>query len=419
MCSFLVTNKQIDNIEKINSILSKRGPDNTSIIKDGDITFIHNLLHVTGKKTVQPLKDKQNVFLFNGEAYNYKGLSDTEFVFDGILKKGINFCKEIEGEFAIVCKLDNEIYVATDTFGTKPIFISKENGYFGICSFHKPLEDLGFRKINKMRPNEIVELFSERADNTVNFNLDQNEDTYESWENAFLSAIDKRLTSHSLLCLSSGYDSGAISLATKIMDRKIKIYCIKTNENYDILKKRAEFLGDIEFIDLNDFTLSKHNNIIQEFCDNYSFNDYNYKKDKASLGLSVILDKAKKDGYKVCISGAGADEIFSDYGINGRSVFFKDEYCTLKGIFPKNLKTVFPWNNFFRGRQERYLYKEEMVASYYGVETRYPFLDTNCVQKFLNLNSVLKNKAYKAPLEFLFEKYKFPYEKNIKRGFNP
>lgn len=419
MCSFLVTNKQIDNVEKINSLLSKRGPDSTSIVKEGEITFIHNLLHITGEKTAQPLIENSSIFLFNGEIYNYSGSSDTRYVFDGILKQGIDFCKTLDGEFAITCKLGDKIYIATDTFASKPVFVSKEDGYFGICSMNKPLEDLGFKKICKRHANEIVEIFSESKEKIYNFNLNQFDDTYENWEKAFLDAVNKRLTEHSFLCISSGYDSGAIALAAKILDKKIKIYSIKNNENFEILKRRNEYLGNIDFVEVNDFIFSKHNNIIQGFCDNYSFIDYDYKKDKASVGLSIIFNRARSEGYKVCISGAGADEILSDYGINGRSIFFKDTSCTLKGVFPQELERVFPWNNFYRGRQERYLYKEEMVASYFGIETRYPFLDTACVQKFLNLNASLKNKAYKAPLAVFFEKHDFPYEKNIKRGFNP
>ena len=36
--------------------------------------FYHNLLHITGKKTIQPIIKDNIVILFNGEIYNYKDL---------------------------------------------------------------------------------------------------------------------------------------------------------------------------------------------------------------------------------------------------------------------------------------------------------------------------------------------------------
>jgi len=68
-------------------------------------------------------------------------------------------------------------------------------------------------------------------------------------------------------------------------------------------------------------------------------------------------------------------------------------------------------------KQIQYLNKEEYVAGAYGIETRYPFLDTNLVQEFLWLNSDLKNKEYKAPLsEYLF-KNNYPFQRGVKTGF--
>ena len=55
----------------------------------------------------------------------------------------------------------------------------------------------------------------------------------------------------------------------------------------------------------------------------------------------------------------------------------------------------------------------------YGLESRYPFLDTHVVQNFLNLKKELKNSEYKSPIAFFLRKHDYPFDEGIKLGFNP
>jgi asparagine synthetase B (glutamine-hydrolysing) len=64
-----------------------------------------------------------------------------------------------------------------------------------------------------------------------------------------------------------------------------------------------------------------------------------------------------------------------------------------------------------------YISKEEHVAGMYGIETRYPFLDKDVVQEFLNLKCELKNKNYKSVLHEYLTKNNFPFLVNRKIGF--
>ena len=78
MCSFLIFNWLIENIEYVNYFLKFRGPDLTNSITYEGFLFLHNLLHLTGDITKQPFIDEENkiVCLFNGEIYNYKSFGD-------------------------------------------------------------------------------------------------------------------------------------------------------------------------------------------------------------------------------------------------------------------------------------------------------------------------------------------------------
>ena len=110
MCSFTVTNKDID-LNITNFFSQKRGPDYTNIKKINNISFLHNLLYITGEKTIQPLIDNDIVCLLNGEIYNYKKFgnykSDGECLIPLYKEFGLDFAKKLDGEFAI-CLIDFE-----------------------------------------------------------------------------------------------------------------------------------------------------------------------------------------------------------------------------------------------------------------------------------------------------------------------
>jgi asparagine synthetase B (glutamine-hydrolysing) len=64
-----------------------------------------------------------------------------------------------------------------------------------------------------------------------------------------------------------------------------------------------------------------------------------------------------------------------------------------------------------------YIAKEEYVAGSFGVESRYPFLDLDLVQEYLNLSVDVKNKKYKYVIHEYLLKNNFPFEQNKKIGF--
>ena len=137
--------------------------------------------------------------------------------------------------------------------------------------------------------------------------------------------------------------------------------------------------------------------------------------DPGAIGLAYVLDKAKKhdSNIKIVASGQGGDEIYSN----------RQQYTFDKPnpkIFDNNLSKIFPWQNFFYGTQMSYISKEESVGGSFGLETRYPFLDKNLVQEYLNLSPNLKNQNYKAPITNFLKLHNYPYRLDAsKSGFNP
>ena len=89
----------------------------------------------------------------------------------------------------------------------------------------------------------------------------------------------------------------------------------------------------------------------------------------------IIFSKSRKNNSYIFLSGTGGDEIFSDYGYQGKNMKNKSKNPpgTILGLYPDNLEDVFPWENFFNGLMECFIAKEEYAGSLNGVEVRYPF----------------------------------------------
>lgn len=445
MCSFLFTNLLNIDIEFINRILKRRGPDATNYKIIQDFLFLHNLLSLCGDFTTQPFYKNNIVCLFNGEIYNYKSFgnykTDGEIIIDMYQKFGYFFPRFFNGEYTFIIVDFNidEIILFSDTFASKPLFYSIEENKIAVSSYKSVLNELGFNKSSRLEANSFLiislkDLEIKNRSSIYRFDLKQYKKTFDDFNIAFENSIKNRVENLSAklhVCLSSGYDSGAICAALNNLGKEYKTFTIGSCENKKILEERLKrncmksviYEGD-------DINIDFHQNVLNEINQNYviKWNNkhdrlYNFVEDRASLALSHIYNISNSEGYKVVLSSQGADEIFGDYGFNGYKFVF---HSCFGGKYPNKLEDIFPkspnddnavWNNFYSGTQKCFMSKEEFVGGNYGIETRYPFLDRDLVQEFLWLDISLKNSSYKSAIESYLLKNNYPYEKNVKLGF--
>jgi asparagine synthetase B (glutamine-hydrolysing) len=322
---------------------------------------------------------------------------------------------------------------------------------------------LGFNQPQQVEPNTTIKLsldnFTEIKKSTVyDFDLTQYKTTFDDLINKFEKAILKRVTNvkHDIFIgLSSGYDSGAIACVLNKYNIKYTAYSIKGSENDNIINQRKQSINNFVNVELTPEQFINQKRYLQSNCEEYKFfidndertnlkiwqeklllepdnvlfknkvNSYQNALNKAqnkkitedngAIGLGHICSIARPKNELIYLTGSGADEIISDYGWKGVRHY---RHSTIGGLFPDDLKTVFPWRNFFHNTQRAYLMKEEYIAGTYGIEGRYPFLDKHLVQEFLWLSPELKNKWYKAPLHHYLTINNYPFDINQKMGFN-
>lgn len=419
MCGIvgLVTKKEKENTIKLMSDRIKhRGPDGDGYFIDGDVALGHRRLSIIDLSSGdQPMfnEDGSVVTVFNGEIYNYQELkeelialghdfktkSDTEVLVHGYEEWHTDLPKHLRGmfAFAIYDKNKNEVFLARDNFGIKPLYYAKMNDTFMFASEIKAFLDVP--DFEKVFNESILETYLEFSFVPTNetffkgvhrldagcsllykdgeiklnkyFKLDFKEENM-SFEDAVknISDVMKDSVEKHLIAdvevgsfLSSGIDSSYIvSLA-----KPDKTYTVGyENKKYDetmYAKDLAEKLG-----------IKNESKIItkEEYLENISKIMYHLDEptsDPAAISLYFVAKLASKD-LKVVLSGEGADEFFGGYNYYREEVDYKFynklPFCIRHAI--GKVASIFP-----EGRGFNFLVRrgEKLENSYIGVNRNF------------------------------------------------
>jgi asparagine synthetase B (glutamine-hydrolysing) len=431
MCSFLITSKQKtqEEILKANKFQQFRGPDATHITVIQNVTFLHNLLSITGTFTPQPFQQDGIVCIYNGEIYNYKDIlpsanSDGECLIKAYKSYGETFLEHLDGEFAIVLWdfNTNKIIFGIDTFGCKPLFYSTQDG-FHFASYKSALEDIGIQNIKQVEGNEwfMLDVLTNQLQKYCVHVFDtdnEHKTTFDDWNEAFIKSIQKRAICDKpvMMGVSEGYDSGSICSALVAEHIPFKMYSVNVltppspvllwrhgipNKPIPAVESTTIEVPHILHKELIEPTLSDHFSICADLykkCEPYEYTYYDHsQKTKTTkvcrdtygfLGAGLILKKARAEGYRVCLSGLAGD-IIGCPEINQK----------IKTLGNLNHVVDYDDNN---------VYSCEYCCGVHGIEIRYPFLDVNLWQETLWLDKSIYTK-WKHPQHQFMVKNRFPF----------
>ena len=163
----------------MNSSLINRGPDEDGYYIKEHVALAHKRLIVIdpegGKQPmVEQLSENEYVIVYNGQIYNtkelrqtleengftFKGHSDTEVLLKSYIYYGKNVVHHLNGifAFAIWDQKNEELFIARDHFGIKPLFYTMQNNSFIFASEIKAIFQYpGVKKI--LNSQGIAELF--------------------------------------------------------------------------------------------------------------------------------------------------------------------------------------------------------------------------------------------------------------------
>lgn len=395
-----------DILSNMNNTLSNRGPDEQGFYIKENVALAHKrLIVIDPEGGKQPMIEKYSfgeyVIVYNGQIYNTKELRHTleenGFSFDGhcdtevLLKSYIYYGNEVAKHlngifsFAIWNSQKQELFLARDHFGVKPLYYTQfDNSFifaseikaifkypgiekvidkqgiselFGIGPAHTPGTSI-FKNIYEIKPAHFaiynksglhIERYwkLETKEHTDNF-----EQTCEKVNFLLDDAIQRQLVSDVPLCvmLSGGLDSSIIVAYASNYCRKnglppLDTYSVDYVDNdKNFVKSDFQPNSDNYYINImkNKFQTNHHTIVIDtpELAD--SLEDAMIARDypgMADVDSSFLLFcKNIKKEATVCLSGECSDEIFAGY-----PWFFREDALN---------SNTFPWSIALTERQQ-------------------------------------------------------------------
>ena len=436
-------------IKQMNDKIIHRGPNAEGTYIDDFVALGQRRLSIIDLSGGdQPIynEDKNILIIYNGETYNYKELkeelkeytfttkSDTEVILHGYEKWGYDIVKKLRGMFAfcIYDKNKEELFIARDHFGIKPLYYYKTDDIFLFSSEIKSFLDIpGFKKeLNKEMLGAYLTFSFTPGSNTffknvyklspghyMTINIKTKElkiekyftlnfsSTKESYENIVdeISKSMKESVKYHLISdvevgsfLSSGIDSSyLVSLA-----RPNKTYTVgyenKKYSEIDYAKDLTDRLG------IQNISSKITKEEYMKAIDDVFYHMDEPTTDACSIAVYFLSKLASKD-VKVVLSGEGADEFFGGYNSYDDNPYTKLPLFIRKIV--ANICKVLPKNKY-----TRYLIRrgKSLEESYVSINRN--FYDDE-LKDILTFNDYLKNKDI---LQDTYLEYKNENELNKK-----
>ena len=403
-------------IEAMSKRIEHRGPDGEGYFFDGDVALAHRRLSIIDLSTGnQPMfnEDDTVVTVYNGEIYNYvelrdelvkaghkfKTKSDTEVLIHGFEEWHTDLPKYLRGmfAFAIYDKKSNELFLARDNFGIKPLYYTVMDGTFMFASeikafldtpdFKKELnEDIlqAYLEFSFVPTNETFfkgvyrldagsSLLYKDGDIKINkyFKLDFKDkeqtlaEAVESISEVMKDSVNRHLLSDVEVgsFLSSGIDSSYIVSLAKPAKTYTVGYDIDKYDEISYAKDLTEKLGIN-----NTSKVIKMDEYMEEFPKIMYYLD-EPTSDPAAISLYFVAKLARRD-VKVVLSGEGADEFFGGYNYYREEVdmkFYNKIPYFIRHLIGK-IASLFP-----EGRGFNFLVRrgEKLENSYIGVNRNF------------------------------------------------
>lgn len=367
---FRFNKSQFDDVKltKLMNSIASRGNDSKGTYKEKNIFLGHHRLSIidTSDKSNQPMKINDLVIIFNGVIYNYKKLrknlitkghifnssGDTEVIIRLYIEYGSECVNYLDGvfSFAIYDTKKNNLFLARDRIGIKPLYYTLDNNEFRFSSsmnglinknekpqinpialhyqftLHSvvPAPHTIISGIHKLEPGHTLKI-TQSGESYLNKYFDINEVEIKNHKEQEITehstyllkkAVEKRLNIADVpvgILLSGGLDSSLITALAKKFKEQIDTYSIGFNT------VNEEVGNEFYYSDLvaKDFKTShvKYKINDDELFNNLDLVISNMSEPMFSQDSSAffLLSNRVSKNNKVVLSGQGADEVFGGY----------------------------------------------------------------------------------------------------------
>jgi asparagine synthase (glutamine-hydrolysing) len=360
--------------------LHHRGPDGSALFDGREACLGHTHLKVAGDYP-QPALAGGNAFVFNGEIYNYRDFadvsSDTEAL-AGILAEGmdglVKAAPSINGDYSLAFWDGSQLSLIRDPIGVKPLFYGRSANGFGFASERRALWRAGIGDVKSLPPGCASIDGKERRviDLPPCEPVLGEEEAARVLDESLATAIHARLHKNAAITFSGGVDSaliGAMAPATPLLT-----VGLAGSHDVKAARQAAKLMGAEDRHIVYEVTEKDVEDALAGTV--YAVESANALKASIALPLYLLAQHARKDGFKVLLSGQGADELFGGYS--------RYEAATRDGRLAEAL------DHDLRHIAEVNLERDDAVTMAHGVELRVPFLDMQVVAASRRMGADLK-----------------------------
>ncbi|MFN4218022.1 MAG: asparagine synthase B [Candidatus Bipolaricaulia bacterium] len=414
-------------VETMLERLRHRGPDDSGVWQSKRAALGHtrlSIIDVPGGRQPIANEDGSIQIVYNGEIYNFPTLraalahrhqlrtrTDTEVVVHTYEEHGPECVKLFDGMFAFALIDGDELLLARDPLGVKPLYYAFADGRLYFASEIKALvpvtEDihefppghwfhskLGWRKYFHLRQPPVGEREAHAQ-----------RDWLALVREALSAAVTKRLISDVPVgvFLSGGLDSSLVAALMREHIPELHSFSVGTPAGQDPIyaRKVAQHLGTVhhEYI----YTEAEMLQILPKVI--YHLESFDFALVRSAIA-NYFVARLAKDFVKVVLVGEGADELFGGY-------HYLKEISDEEQLHQELLTITSKLHNSNLQRVDR-------MTMAHGIEGREPYLDLDLVRvafalppqlkRFRGIEKYILRKAFEGfvPDEILWrEKEKF------------
>ena len=371
MCGFVAIYRKADagwsiedRLAAMSRAIAHRGPDAHALKLVGPLGMDHRRLAIIDLDGgAQPMMsaDGRTWIIFNGEIYNYRAVkaelqalghgfrdeSDTEVLLTAWQQWGEACLARLNGMFAFLIFQDDELVLARDWFGEKPLYYSETADAFYAASELKALVAVGvvdksidpaalysyltlgyvtgthsiFANVRKLSPGSLLR-WSPRSQTLHRWweppaMRDDRTDigaVVKETTDLLLDSVRLRMVSDVPVgfFLSGGVDSSAVvALASEVAGRKLSTFTIGFDDPRYDERENARFVAKRFNTDHHEFILRPENLDVLEEIAWHADEPF---ADQAALP-TWFLSRMTRQHVTVALSGDGGDELFAGYNV--------------------------------------------------------------------------------------------------------
>ena len=367
--------------------IAHRGPDGSGVRTLGPAVHGHVRLSLVDLSSAsdQPFRYGEALLTFNGEIWNYRAVredlealgctfrttGDTEVLAAALDTWGVPGLSRLEGMFAFAWSKGATHILARDRYGEIPLYVHRRGNGFAWCSERKGLGRE--HPASALPPGSVLDLTTGKV--SLWYRIPSRPSDVAPIATLLNRGVAHRLVADAPLCclISGGLDSSVVLAMAKALKPDVVAYTAILDPASADLKAARRLCAEFE-VRLVEVRVKPPTSTDLEAAALAIEIDSKVQTEIAAMCIPLAR-AIGADGFKACLSGEAADELFGGYG----NMCIKSASLDDAGWRALRIAQVAKMGrgNFVRCN------KAFMAA---GVECRLPFIESGLVETVLAMS---------------------------------